>query len=149
MGAYSDTLRAGVEAAISDDNASEAIFLLANYLRSRNIKVSREALAAMPVDEKPYTPVRNTVLTKEEISAFKVHDMGWHLIALCEQKIIFVERFPWDPQFPEYLSQLNIHLDCLLAFTEAQCAHLFAAYHLNGLLKDWQTIPDFAARSKA
>ena len=133
--------------AFDEGRMDELVLMLANRLRSRQQYVSPHARAALPVDDQIFNPIRNTLLTPEEIETFGIHDRGWHLIAIRDRKIVGAERFPFKADDPNHKRNVVECMTTLLRYY-GDDALVFAAYHDKGMLVEWQFLNEFSPQCR-
>lgn len=133
--------------ALDEERFDDLVLILANRLRLRRETVSPHARDSLPIDASKTSPLRSTKLSDEQIATYDIRDKGWHLIAIKDSEIRGAERFAIRGDDPDYRNKLCRQMETVLNYY-GNDALVLAAYHVNGVLVEWQFLSDFKAEPR-
>ncbi|WP_299592638.1 hypothetical protein [uncultured Tateyamaria sp.] len=128
--------------ALDEERLDDLVLMLANRLRSRQLFVSKHARAALPVNKDLCQPLCTNRLTKAEIDTFDIRDIGWHIIAVQDCRVVGAERFPYTVNDADYRDRIEDYVGSLNRYYGDE-SDMFGAFHLNGMFVDFQHLHEF------
>ncbi|WP_162497470.1 hypothetical protein [Roseovarius dicentrarchi] len=137
-----DSFKASMIRALEQERFDDVVFLLANRLRSRQQVVSVHARSALPVNREVCQPLRSARLTQDQIATFGFQKEGWYIIAVEDCAIVAADPFPYTVEDPDYRARIQDHVRAVSA-TYTELPDIFATYHLDGLLLEFQHLYEF------
>ncbi|WP_156958738.1 hypothetical protein [Labrenzia sp. DG1229] len=133
--------------ALDEERFDDLVLMLANRMRLRQDTISPHTRASLPIDSTKTSPLRSTKLSEAQIATYDIRDKGWHLIAVKGNEIQGAERFAVRGDDPNYRDKLYRHMESVLRYY-GEDALVLAAYHVKGVLVEWQFLSDFRAEPR-
>ncbi|PVA08718.1 hypothetical protein DC366_17785 [Pelagivirga sediminicola] len=87
-------------------------------------------------------PLPTGRLMQEQIDRFGFRGEGWYIVVVEDCTIVAAKPFPYTVDDPNYRRHIQDHVRALDA-CYAELPDVFAAYHLGGLLLEFQHLFEF------
>lgn len=137
-----DSFKASMIRALEQERFDDLVLLLANRLRRRQQVVSVHARSALPVNVEVCQPLPSDRLTQEQIDTFGFREEGWYIILVKDCAILGADPFPYTVEDPDYRMRIQDHVRAVSA-SYTDLPDIFATYHLDGLLLEFQHLYEF------